>query len=412
MTPEWDRQPLRELVDERGITYGVVQPGQAQAGGVPILRVNNFADGTLKLDDVIQISPAIESRYARSRLRGGEVLLTLVGSTGQVGVATAGMRGWNVARAVGVIPVRPSVSSRWVAWCLQTPPVRAFLDARANTTVQKTLNLRDVAAVQIPIPPSPAINAIEVILAALDDKIDSNRWLAALLEETAAALFKARFVDFVGVEEFEESEIGPIPKSWWAGSLVDIAEFVNGRAFTKHASGKGRAIIRIRELNSGVDGQTPRAELDAQATNVASADDILFAWSGSLGVYRWPGDEALINQHIFKVIPTTAPAWCVDQWIRFHMPGFRSIAADKATTMGHIQRRHLSEARVAIPPEPVLRAFDQAFGPLDRYRASLVQETQALAAVRDELLPKLISGELRVPVSAADAEDLAEELVG
>ena len=248
---------------------------------------------------------------------------------------------------------------------------------------------------------------IASILGALDDKIDSNRRLAALLKDTAAAIFKARFVDFVGAEEFEKSEIGRVPKGWRVGALSDLGRFINGRAFTKDANGRGRAIIRIRELNSGIDDGTPRSDIATSRDHIASADDILFAWSGSLGLYRWPGPESLINQHIFKVIPDNWPAWFVYCWIQEHMSQFRAIAQDKATTMGHIQRRHLAEATVVMPDSETMAAADGVVRWLDEHRQGLVNETSTVRELRDALLPKLISGEIRVP----DTRD-SEEVIG
>src|SRR5437588_9193537 len=105
----------------------------------------------------MRIDPAISDRHKRSRLLGGEVLITLVGSVGQVAIAPDEVRGWNVARAIGVVPVQKQVSARWVAWCLQAPDARQYLDARLNTTVQKTLNLRDLAALVIPVPSDRAV---------------------------------------------------------------------------------------------------------------------------------------------------------------------------------------------------------------------------------------------------------------
>jgi type I restriction enzyme S subunit len=200
--------------------------------------VNNFTATGLQLGDVMRIDPAIAARYSRSRLAGGEVLITLVGSVGQVAVAPSHVRGWNVARAVGVVPVRREVPARWVAWCLQAPEARQHLEARLNTTVQKTLNLRDLAALQIPIPPDAAVGAITSVLGALDDKIDSNRRLASLLEGIAAVLFRAQLVDFVAAKDFEVSEIGLIPRGWTTGSLTSLARFINGKAFTKEANAK------------------------------------------------------------------------------------------------------------------------------------------------------------------------------
>ncbi len=407
----WRKIALNDLVDERGVTYGVVQPGQPRPDGVPIVRVNNFAPTGLQLDDVMRIDPEIATRYTRSRLRGGEVLITLVGSTGQVAVAPHALVGWNVARAVGVVPVRGDVSPRWVAWCLQGPEARSYLEARLNTTVQKTLNLRDLASLVIPVPPLDELEAITAVLGALDDKIESNRGLARLVEETAARLFRARFVDFVGVEEFEASEIGRIPRGWRAGALTDLARFVNGKAFTKHENGAGRPVLRIRELNTGVDQGTPHSDIDAEDDFIARFDDILFAWSGSLGTYRWPGEESLINQHIFKVIPTGWPAWFVFAWIEEHMETFRAVARDKATTMGHIQRRHLAEARLALPAGGVVTEADAVLGPLHRQRAALVSESRTLRLVRDALLPKIISGQIRVPATN-DPDEAIEPATG
>ena len=259
----------------------------------------------------------------------------------------------------------------------------------------------------VPVPPLEEQHRIVAVLRAVDDKIDSNRRLVGLLEQTAATVFRARFVDFVGVEDFEESEIGLIPTGWRASALTDLARFVNGKAFTKHANGVGRPILRIRELNGGVDDGTPRSDIDAADDYVARSDDILFAWSGSLGVYRWPGDESLINQHIFKVVPDGWPAWFVYAWIREHMNAFRAIAADKATTMGHIQRRHLSDAKLPLPNAEAVAQSHAVVSPLDQHRAALVQETTTLGQLRDALLPKLISGEIRVP-DTADPDEVIE----
>src|SRR3954451_2616439 len=113
--PRWGNSRLSDLVDERGITYGVVQPGQPTPDGTPLLRVNNFGPTGFRLDNVLRIDPAIAARHARSTLRGGEVLITLVGSVGSVAIAPPAVAGWNVARAVGVVPIPDPLVARWVA---------------------------------------------------------------------------------------------------------------------------------------------------------------------------------------------------------------------------------------------------------------------------------------------------------
>ncbi|MFY7940001.1 MAG: restriction endonuclease subunit S, partial [Burkholderiaceae bacterium] len=104
--------------------------------------------------------------------------------------------GWNVARAVAVIRPSKDVSAKWLTICLQSEEARQFLDGRANTTVQKTLNLGDVKRVPIPVPPEKVRWGIESMITALDDKIDLNRRINQTLEAMAQALFKSWFVDF------------------------------------------------------------------------------------------------------------------------------------------------------------------------------------------------------------------------
>jgi type I restriction enzyme S subunit len=275
---------------------------------------------------------------------------------------------------------------------------------------QALLTQRAIASIPVAIPPPRQQIHIAAVLGALDDKIDSNRRLASLLNETATAVFRAQFVDFVGRERLEETKIGPIPPGWRTGSLTTLARFVNGKAFTKEANAKGRPILRIKELNSGIRDDTPRTDMVTADEHVARHHDILFAWSGSLSAYRWSGPESLINQHIFKVIPEGYPPWFVYQWVRHHMAEFQAIARDKATTMGHIQRRHLSEAIVALPDSQTLASVSDVLDPVDQMEGALFSEIASLTAIRSALLPKLIAGEIRVPVTCDPEEVVGPEV--
>lgn len=155
-------------------------------------------------------------------------------------------------------------------------------------------------------------------------------------------------------------------------------------------------VIRIAELNSGPSGSTVYNDIPVHNENTALPGDLLFAWSGSLVVQRWFRPEAIINQHIFKVIPIEGlPLWFLHGRILELLPFYRSVAAGKATTMGHIQRRHLDEP-VVLPPVRQLRELDQACGPLWKSALAAERENLMLAELRDALLPKLLSGELRV----------------
>src|SRR5690242_8867242 len=150
---EWPTRPLKDLCDpSRAIAYGIVQPGKPFAGGVPIVRVNNFGASGLNLSEVLSVDPAIEKQYARSRPQPSDVLVTLVGSIGQVAIAPVGIAGWNLARAVGLLPMPDHHHAQWVSYSIRNRDAQEFIRERANTTVQATFNLGDLAKLPIPYP--------------------------------------------------------------------------------------------------------------------------------------------------------------------------------------------------------------------------------------------------------------------
>jgi type I restriction enzyme, S subunit len=119
----------------------------------------------------------------------------------------------------------------------------------------------------------------------------------------------------------------------------------------------------------------------------------------------WAGGRGALNQHLFKVTSTTYPKWLHYLWIHHHLDDFRHIAAAKATTMGHIQRHHLSEARVLLPPRDLLEAAGRHIGPLLDAIPKRRVESRILTSIRDTLLPKLVAGKVRIE----DAERIAGE---
>ncbi|MFQ5621695.1 MAG: restriction endonuclease subunit S, partial [Candidatus Nanoarchaeia archaeon] len=126
--------------------------------------------------------------------------------------------------------------------------------------------------------------------------------------------------------------------------------------------------------------------------------DILFSWSGSLEVVIWCGGEGALNQHLFKVTSETYPKWFYYYWTLHHLMKFKGIAADKATTMGHIKRTHLSEAKVLVPPKQEMEELSQIFIPIVNKIININLEIRSLRKTRDLLLPKLMSGKIRVPI--------------
>ncbi len=239
------------------------------------------------------------------------------------------------------------------------------------------------------------------------------------LEAVARALFKSWFVDFDPVRanaekcdpaipkaiadlypsSFEHSEVGDIPKHWTVVGLDEIGRFLNGLALQKFPPQNGRflPVIKIAQLRTENTSEADKASADLAPEYVVNDGDVLFSWSGSLECVLWAGGRGALNQHLFKVTSEAYPKWFYFFWICHHLQDFREIAAGKATTMGHIQRGHLSAAKVLIPPAELLNEMSRYFAPLINQIVELKVASKTLAAIRDALLPKLISGDLRAP---------------
>ncbi len=274
------------------------------------------------------------------------------------------------------------------------------------------------------LPPLPEQQAIASVLSAFDDKIELLREQNKTLEEIGQTIFERWFVDFECENkgkngdggETPRNEIGEtprrgvstgagngtqksLPEGWSVGRLSEIAEFLNGIALQKYPvedENNYLPVIKIRELKAGITAQTDKASKSIDSKYIIDDGDVLFSWSGSLEVVIWQYGKGALNQHLFKVSSEKYPKWFYYFWTLYHLPEFREIASHKATTMGHIQRHHLDQAQVFIPDEKILKELDSQISPILEKIMLINQEIQSLARTRDELLPRLMRGEVRV----------------
>jgi type I restriction enzyme S subunit len=150
----WAVASLEELTPaDRPCAYGVLQPGGEVSEGVRLVRVGDISEGRVHMSGLKRINPSIAARYPRTALKGGELLITLVGSIGRAAIVPEELHGANVARAVAVIPLTDSVDQRWISIWLQSPAVRAHLEGAAHEVARKTLNLEDVRRMPVALPP-------------------------------------------------------------------------------------------------------------------------------------------------------------------------------------------------------------------------------------------------------------------
>ena len=236
------------------------------------------------------------------------------------------------------------------------------------------------------LPPLSEQRAIAGVLSSLDDKIDLLHRQNKTLEAMAETLFRKWFI-----EEAKED--------WEEKPLDEIAHFLNGLPCQKFPPENERdklPVLKIKELKNGFGDNSDWASSKVPKEYIVQNGDIIFSWSGSLFLKIWDGEKCVLNQHLFKVTSEKFPEWFYYFWIKFYLKEFASIAESKATTMGHIKKEDLSSARVYVPPKEKLNMLDRKITPI--FDKIILNNTQirTLENLRDTLLPKLMSGEVRV----------------
>ena len=404
----------------------------AAGSGYPYVAIPPIKQGRIELTDVRRITPEHFADWTRkANPQPFDVVLSRRCNPGETAFVPPGLQ---FAVNQNLVLLRADgrrVEPRFLRWLVRGPAwweqVQKFLNVGA---VFDSLRCGDVPNFELPIPPLAEQRAIANILGTLDDKIELNRQTNETIEAMARALFKSWFVDFDPVRvkaagrqpsgmdaqtaklfpsEFEESELGEIPKGWSALPLYDLATYVNGaayKAFQPNSDRRGLPIIKIAELKAGITSQTKFSEVAMPEKYRLRTGGILFSWSGnpdtSIDTFVWAHGPAWLNQHIFRVEPRSAEQRSfVLATLKYLRPVFAQIARNKQTTgLGHVTAGDMQRLLVVKPDARVLAAWNREAAPLFGAVFHNAQEALTLSRLRDTLLPALLSGEL--PVGGAE----------
>jgi type I restriction enzyme S subunit len=270
----------------------------------------------------------------------------------------------------------------FVFYYLQSYDLGAYDVGSSNPT----LNRNHVHLLRACIPEPKEQRAIAAVLDSLDEKIKFLNRQNKTLEATADTLFRQWFI--------------AAPQTGWEDRpLSSVASFLNGLACQKYPPDNALErlpVLKIRELSSGISDTSDWATDKVKPEYIVKAGDVIFAWSASLMVKVWDGARCVLNQHLFKVTSDKFPKWFYLMWCKHHLAEFIAISASHATTMGHIKRSDLDAAMVLVPSPLELETMSAQMSPLLEKQIALAEQIKTLEALRNILLPKLMSGEVRV----------------
>lgn len=389
---EWKEYKFAELLVDESISYGVVQPGAPVATGVPIIRVNNIKHGKINADEVLSIAPEIESKYNRTRLRGGELLITVVGSVGECAIVPDELRGWNVARAVSVANIKPQFNKQFVRYSFLLDDVKFQMYGNTNDTVQPTLNLAELKNLRFTIPTIEVQNHIAEILSSLDDKIDLLHRQNKTLEEMAETLFRQWFVDKAN-----------------DGTISQLVSIQNGYAFkSSDFKAVGRSgIIKIKNIADRIiDIDKTDFISDSVAFNVHKrfkiiSGDILIAMTGAeigkLGIIPRTAKSIWLNQRVGKLKENFAGGKYL-AYLQLKSDFGQDYIENAATgsAQPNISSSSIENCGFPTSDESFLLECASRLTSIYEKITFNLGKINDLAKMREVLLPKLMSGEIHV----------------
>jgi len=386
-------------------TYGF----DFETSGINYIRAQSLNyDGTINQQAFSFISNKAHDKLKRSQLQANDILFSMAGAyLGMVGMVKESFCPANTNQAVGIIRVNnPSVYPKFVEYALRNPSTVAYVNSQSGQSAQPNINLAEIGNLTFSFPPIKEQIAIASILSALDDKIELNLQMNKTLEEMAMALYKHWFVDFGPFQngEFVDSELGMIPEGWEVKRLDEIAH-------KKAETFKFTNIDEVVFVNTG-DVQEGRflhsntiskVGLPGQAKKAIATGDILYSeirpknkryayvnFDASNYVVSTkfmvinPKDN-ILNKLLYRILTMQST-----------VDNFNSIAEGRSSTFPQITFDAVSEMEVVLPPLKIQREFQSIVEPIELEQDELYTENQTLTTLRDTLLPKLISGEVRV----------------
>ena len=375
-----------------------------ESGEIIALRALNLRNGILDLSDIKRIKKSVSDSLTRSKLYINDILLTYTGNG--YGDCAIIKENDKYHLAPNICKISPKIEIVDPYYLYSYIRSKQFYTQMTNNMVgsgQPTIPMKTIRILEIPISSKNKQQKIAKVLNAIDDKIELNNSINNNLEQQAQAIFKSWFVDF---EPFGAT----MPDGWSVSNLSTIADYLNGLAMQKfrpNKNEKGIPVLKIKELRQGFcDVQSDLCSPNIKPEYIINDGDVIFSWSGTLLLDFWCSGLCGLNQHLFKVSSLKYDKWFYYFWTKHHLDKFIAIAADKATTMGHIKREDLDKSDVIIPDEKTYIQLNSILTPMLELMVKNRVENRHLTQLRDTLLQKLMSGE--IDVSNVEIDDILE----
>ena len=394
---EWKECKLGDIYE---VHNGLSKGGKFFGSGYPFLSFSIIFNNWFIPNELSNLVQSTDKEQESYSIKEGDVFITRTSETAdELGMSCVALKDYPKATYNGFCKRMRQynhdieVNPKYIGYYLRNPNFRLHFQAFSGSmSTRASLTNEALLGLTVKLPSLPTQQKIAAILSSLDDKIELNNKINTNLEQQAGALFKNWFVDF---EPFG----GKMPEEWKVGKLSEIADYLNGLAMQKFRpleDEEGLPVLKIKELRQGCYDESSElcSPSKVKPEYIIHDGDVIFSWSGSLLVDIWCGGTCGLNQHLFKVTSQTYEKWFYYLWTKHHLDKFIFLAADKATTMGHIKREELDKAEVVIPDDKTYQNLTSVIKPFIDEIINNRIENRKLSQIRDGLLPKLMNGEI------------------
>ena len=396
--------------------------------GVNYIKAESVTDvGTIDRSKFAFIDSTTHAALRRSQIKAGDLLMSMAGVyLGKVAVVPPEVVPANTNQAVAIIRLSSAVDSKFVAYYLRNREFNLYINSLVAQSAQPNLNLAEIGNLPLRLPTLSEQRAIAHILGTLDDKIALNRRMNETLEAMARALFKAWFVDFDPVhtnaegrdpglpqplanlfpDSFEDSELGEIPKRWKIGRFGHVVEQLRDQV---NPLASPDALFHHFSIPAFDTGQSPKPDYGESIKSLKSRVPVGVVLLSKLNpeIERvWmvdvrPGERAVCSTEflVLRALPpfTRSYVYCLARSLLFRQQ-IEGLVTGTSKSHQRAQVESILNLAVVVPPSPVVEAFDHYAEGLLARTLECRRESHTLATLRDTLLPRLISGELRLKV--------------
>jgi restriction endonuclease S subunit len=401
----------------------------------PYIRVVDFSDGRISLSNLLYVPEDVFPSIERYIVDSGDVVISIVGTIGLVATVPSELHKANLTENAAKILIGDTkIDTQFLSWYLKSSIGQHEIQRNTVGSTQPKLPLYGIKNIEVRFPPLPEQRATAHILGSLDDKIELNRRMNQTLEATARAIFKSWFVDFDPVrakaegrptglpddiaalfpDSFEDSELGEIPTGWRVLPLSEVVNIIGG----------GTPKTKVKEYWGGdipwfsvvdaptetdvfvIDTEKHITELGVEksSTKVLRKGTTIISARGTVGKCALVGRPMAMNQSCYGIQGKNGES---DYFVYFTIR--RQVSdlqrSGHGSVFNTITRDTFKTIRIACPPTNITTSYEEIVHPLMELVLANLHENATLTSLRDTLLPKLISGELRVP----DAEKFIEE---